>query len=67
VSTGAISKQRRPGLNLIAGILWQQRLGVGLGVASGLLWTSGKIAVPALVRQGIDRGLSGGAPLRWAA
>jgi ATP-binding cassette subfamily B protein len=54
-------------LSLIAGILWQQRLGVGLGVGSGLLWTSGKIAVPALVRQGIDRGLSSGAPLRWAA
>jgi ATP-binding cassette subfamily B protein len=53
-------------LSLVAGILWQQRLGVGLGVGSGLLWTSGKIAVPALVRQGIDRGLSGGAPLRWA-
>ncbi|HKP62562.1 MAG TPA: ABC transporter ATP-binding protein [Polyangiales bacterium] len=57
---------RRPGLRLIAGVLWQQRLGVALGVGSGLLWTSGKIAVPALVRQGIDRGLRGGAPLRWA-
>jgi ATP-binding cassette subfamily B protein len=67
VSTDALPKQRRAGLSLIAGILWQQRLGVGLGVGSGLLWTSGKIAVPALVRQGIDRGLSGGAPLRWAA
>jgi ATP-binding cassette, subfamily B, bacterial len=66
VSTHVVPRQRRPGLSLIAGILWQQRLGVGLGVGSGLLWTSGKIAVPALVRQGIDRGLSGGAPLRWA-
>jgi ATP-binding cassette subfamily B protein len=54
-------------LRLIAGILWQQRLGVALGVGSGLVWTSGKIAVPALVRQGIDRGMYGGAPLRRAA
>jgi ATP-binding cassette subfamily B protein len=67
VSTDELPRQRRPGLKLIAGILRQQRLGVALGVGSGLLWTSGKIAVPALVRQGIDRGLSGGAPLRWAA
>jgi ATP-binding cassette subfamily B protein len=60
--------QGRPGFRLIRQVLWEQRLGVFLGVASGLMWTAGKIAVPALVRQAIDRGLRGGgnAHVRWA-
>jgi ATP-binding cassette subfamily B protein len=62
------SAERRPGLRLIGGVIWEQRMGVFLGVASGLMWTAGKIAVPALVRQAIDRGLRGGgnAHVRWA-
>jgi ATP-binding cassette subfamily B protein len=58
----------RGGWALMRGVLWEQRGGVVLGVLSGLMWTLGKISVPLLVRQAIDRGLRGGpeAPLRWA-
>lgn len=34
-------------------------MGLGLGVAVGLLWTLGKIAVPQLTRLAIDRSLDG--------
>jgi ATP-binding cassette subfamily B protein len=59
----------RPGWRLLRQVLWGQRLGLALGVGSGLLWTAGKIAVPALVRQAIDHGLRSGStqePLHWA-
>jgi ATP-binding cassette subfamily B protein len=59
----------RPGWRLVGEVLWQQRIGVLLGVGSGLMWTVGKVSVPMLVRQAIDRGIRGGdplAPLRWA-
>ena len=61
---------RRPGWRLIREVVWSQRWGVALGVTAGLLWTAGKVAVPMLVRQAIDRGIGGGAlgasPWRWA-
>src|SRR5689334_9444471 len=59
----------RPGWRLIASVMAEQWGGLALGVAAGLSWTLGKIAVPMLVRQAIDRGLTSGstaAPLRWA-
>jgi ATP-binding cassette subfamily B protein len=59
----------RPGWRLIRNTLRAQRGGIALGVSSGLMWTLGKISVPLLVRQAIDRGIRGGdarAPLRWA-
>ena len=45
-----------------------QRLGLALGVASGLLWSAGKVSVPLLVKQAIDLGIASGSPgaaARW--
>jgi ATP-binding cassette, subfamily B, bacterial len=59
----------RGGWRLIARAVSQQRIGVALGVASGLTWSLGKVAVPALVRQAIDVGIvrgSAGAAWSWA-
>ncbi len=69
LASAAPEAQGRPGRRLIGQLLWKQRLGLSLGVGSGLMWTAGKIAVPALVRQAIDRGLRGdstAAALHWA-
>jgi ATP-binding cassette subfamily B protein len=68
-ATATGSGPKRPGWQLIGRELWQQRAGVALGVGSGLMWTVGKVSVPMLVRQAIDRGIRSGdamAPLRWA-
>jgi ATP-binding cassette, subfamily B, bacterial len=53
-------------------LLWRavtdQRLGLALGVASGLLWSAGKVSVPLLVKQAIDLGITNGSPgaaVRW--
>jgi ATP-binding cassette subfamily B protein len=44
-------------------VLWHtlrsQRRGLGLGVAIGLAWTLGKVAVPRLTQAAIDRGIEG--------
>jgi len=48
------------GWKLLGRTVWEQRGGIGLGVAAGLCWTGGKVAVPALVRQAIDQGIVGG-------
>lgn len=59
----------RPGWRLIGRALWAQRGGIALGVAAGLAWTAGKVAVPALVRGAIDHGIavkSSAALLQWS-
>jgi ATP-binding cassette, subfamily B, bacterial len=49
-------------------LLKRQRRGLAIGVAVGLLWTLGKVAVPQLTRLAIDRGIEGGGSvLGWAA
>jgi len=60
----------RGGWRLIARVVARRRIGVALGVVSGLIWSLGKVAVPALVRQAIDLGIvrgSAGAAWGWAA
>jgi ATP-binding cassette subfamily B protein len=60
----------RPGYQLVLRVMAEQRLGLLLGVLSGLMWIAGKIAVPMLVKRAIDLGLGSGdpeAPKRWAA
>ena len=39
-----------------------QRWGISFGVAAGLIWTVGKVSVPRLVGQAIDRGMDSGDP-----
>ena len=49
-------------------VLRRQRRGLALGVAIGLVWTLGKVAVPWLTQLAIDRGLERGGSVRgWAA
>jgi ATP-binding cassette subfamily B protein len=69
VDTLQASGSQSPGWRLIRQVVREQRVGISFGVLSGLSWSAGKIAVPALVRQAIDRGLHGasGPPLRWAS
>lgn len=40
----------------------EQRWGIAAGVFVGLLWTVGKVAVPWVVKQGIDRGIEANPP-----
>ncbi|MGD8862575.1 MAG: ABC transporter ATP-binding protein [Myxococcales bacterium] len=61
--------QGRPGWRLIGRTIREQRGGIALGVTAGLLWTAGKVAVPALVRRAIDQGIAGDSDaelLRWS-
>jgi ATP-binding cassette subfamily B protein len=54
---------------LLLGAVTEQRLGLALGVASGLAWSAGKVSVPLLVKQAIDYGIGAGtaeAAVRWA-
>jgi ATP-binding cassette subfamily B protein len=56
------------GYALLLEALRSQRLGVALGVGAGLLWSFGKVSVPLLVREAIDRGITPGDPAtaaRW--
>ena len=68
VSTPA-PDEGRSGWRLLGRTVWEQRGGIALGVTAGLCWTGGKVAVPALVRQAIDRGIASGSSeevARWA-
>lgn len=48
-------------------LLRRQRIGLGIAVAFGLVWTVGKISVPLLTRTAIDRSIAGDEPaLVWA-
>ena len=59
--------ERRTKWRLLVDLLKRQRRGLLLGVAVGLLWTAGKIAVPQLTRLAIDRGIErGGSVIGWA-
>ena len=61
------SDQGREKWRLLVDLLKRQRRGLAIGVFVGLLWTSGKVAVPQLTRMAIDRGIeNGGSVLGWA-
>ncbi|MDA3010774.1 MAG: ABC transporter transmembrane domain-containing protein, partial [Actinomycetota bacterium] len=48
-------------------ILRDRRRGLSLAIATGLVWTVGKISVPLLTREAIDRAIDvGGSALNWA-
>ena len=56
----------KEGWRLLRATLKQQKRGLTAGIAVGLLWTVGKIAVPQLTRFAIDRGIErGGSLLSW--
>ena len=56
----------KEGWRLLRATLKQQKRGLTAGIAVGLLWTIGKIAVPQLTRFAIDRGIErGGSLLSW--
>ena len=60
----------RDGWRLIGQTLRSQWPGVLLGVVVGLCWTIAKVSVPALVKEGIDLGISAKdqpALMRWSA
>ncbi len=59
--------RREDGWKLLRESLWEQRRGLGAGVAIGLLWAFGKVSVPQLTKLGIDRGIEGrGSLVFWA-
>ncbi len=57
----------RSGWRLLWSVLREQRRGLIVGVAVGLAWSAGKVAVPRLTRVAIDRGVIGRESLAfWA-
>lgn len=58
----------RGGWRLLAQILKAQRRGLAAGVVVGLLWSIGKVAVPKLTSQAVDKAILGnGSLLFWSA
>jgi len=57
----------REGWKVLGAALREQKWGLVGGVAIGLAWTVGKVAVPQLTKLGIDRGIEGdGSLLLWS-
>jgi ATP-binding cassette subfamily B protein len=57
----------RSGWRLLWSVLREQRRGLIVGVAVGLAWSAGKVAVPRLTRVAVDRGVIGRESLAfWA-
>ena len=46
-----------PGWPLIRATVRQQRVGIGIAVAAGLLWTAAKVSTGLIVKQAIDHGI----------
>jgi ATP-binding cassette subfamily B protein len=66
-----VSRPEKPdtaeGWLLLRHTLAEQKWGLIAGVAIGLAWTAGKVAVPQLTKLGIDRGIEGNGSLAlWA-
>lgn len=56
------------GWRLLRAAIAEQRNGFLVATSLGMVWTAGKIAVPQLVRLGIDEGIvGGGSLLGWAS
>ena len=47
----------RRGWKLLGETLREQRRGLAIGVAVGIVWSIAKVSVPSLFRLGIDRGV----------
>jgi ATP-binding cassette subfamily B protein len=47
------------GWRLLASSMRAQKLGLVAGMVIGLVWAAGRVAIPLLVQQGIDRGIEG--------
>jgi len=61
------ASNRRAAWRPLLALLKQQRLGLGLGIAVGLVWTLGKVAIPQLTRLAIDRAIEGSeSAWKWA-
>ncbi|MCC5952829.1 MAG: ABC transporter ATP-binding protein [Acidimicrobiia bacterium] len=56
----AATTDGRQGWRLILATLRDQRRGIAVGVAVGLVWTAAKVTVPLLVQQAVDQGISSG-------
>ncbi|HEX7132949.1 MAG TPA: ABC transporter ATP-binding protein [Iamia sp.] len=57
------------GWRLLLGQMRSQWVGIAAGVLVGLLWTAGRVSIPALVQRAIDQGMERGdddAVIRWA-
>lgn len=64
---GPDEQKRSPGWTLLTSALWEQRIGLVMGMLVALVWTAGRVAVPWFVQLGIDRSIQGDDPLfRWA-
>ena len=59
--------RRRDAWKYLLEVLSRQRRGLAIGIAVGLVWTVGKIAIPQLTRHAIDSGIErGGSVVIWA-
>ena len=59
--------RRRDAWKYLLEVLSHQRRGLAIGIAVGLVWTVGKIAIPQLTRHAIDSGIErGGSVVVWA-
>lgn len=59
----------RRGWRLLRRQIRSQRVGFGVGVIAGVVWTAAKVTVPLLIQGGIDHGIEAGetgAVMRWA-
>jgi ATP-binding cassette subfamily B protein len=52
---------------LLTGLLGEQKRGLVTGVIVGVCWAAAKVSIPRLIRNGIDRGISGHESLlKWS-
>ena len=58
--------RRRDAWKYLVDVLSRQRRGLALGIAVGLVWTVGKIAIPQLTRHAVDSIERGGSVVIWA-
>lgn len=66
MAAGTTSKARSPGWDLLIEALRGQKAGLFVGMLVALGWTAVRVAVPTLIRLGIDNGVQGTDSLwRW--
>lgn len=59
--------QNKTPWRLLTGLLAEQRRGLIVGVAVGILWATAKVSIPSLIRNAIDRSITGDEPLlKWS-
>lgn len=68
MAAGSETESRSPGWDLLVEALRGQRAGLFVGMLVALGWTAVRVAVPTLIRLGIDNGVQGTDPLwKWSA